>query len=364
VIARILFVGALLAPAMLHAQRPLLTLDAGVSRMRFADDLEATALSLSPALRASNNRASIVASGTFSKLDASTTSSGLLDASLFTAARRGISGEIQATAGGSAHSDGSTTAQLLGAARLHLDGAARGVWLGAGAGGASTDVWSPMLQGDVGAWFATDVATVSAGLTPSAIEDTIRFTDAWMAVRRLAEPWELTASLGARAGSNLPSLPADDKLWGSIGATYSVSPRLAIVASAGTYPVDLTQGYPGGRYLSIAMRLRSASSVAGSPIAGPTAPIRRFDAVALANGMIRIRVVAPTAQRVEVAGDFTSWQPVSLSLASGIWTVDLRIPAGTHEVAIRADGGAWLAPPGLVESIDEFGGRVGVLRVR
>lgn len=361
---RALLLGALVAPLALRAQTSVLSLDAGVSRMRFADSLEASALSLAPSLRFSGSRASLAASATLSRLGGSSTSSGLLDASLFTPARRGLSMEINGVAGGSSHSDGSTTAQLLAGARAHLDGAAAGLWLGGAAGGSSVDVWRPMIQGDVGAWAARGAASFSARAMPTMVEDTIRYTDLWLAARREGAVWEIGASLGARAGSSLPSLTADDDLWGSVSAAYSLTPRVAIVASAGTYPVDLTQGYPGGRYVTLILRLRRATGAgAVTATAEPVPPMRQFESVRLPSGATRIRVIAPTASRIELAGDFTSWRPVSLRQVNGVWTVDLSISAGTHEVSVRADGGAWIAPPGLVEVKDEFGGSAGLLRV-
>ena len=358
----VLLAVVLVAPA-LSAQRSNLSLDAGLTRIRFSDTVSASALSLSPALRASSRRASIAASGTFSMLDQSSSTSGQLALSVVPLMRGRFSAALEADAGGSSHSDGTNTGQLLGSGRLHFDGAARGVWIGAGAGGSSSDVWRPIAQADVGAWLATGAITLSAGVLPTRVDDTLRYTDAWLALRRDAAPLELSASLGARAGSNFPTLPADDKVWGSVTATYSLSSRLALVAGAGTYPVDLTQGYPGGRYFTVSMRLRSTRGAAPAVVAEPVAPVRRFGVTRLSSGATRIRVVAPTARRVEIAGDFTSWEPVALTLTNGVWSVDLVIPGGAHEVSVRADGGAWVAPPGLVEVKDEFGGRAGALRV-
>lgn len=359
---RRILIGALFAPLALPAQHASFFLDAGVSRMRFADSLGASALSVTPALRVASSRASLAASATFSRLGEASTSSGLADASVFTTPRRGFSAELQGTAGGSSHGDGTRTGQFLAAARLHMDATAAGLWVGAGAGGTWVDLWRPMVQGDIGAWIARGQATFSGGVSPTVIEDTIRYTDLWLAARRQVEAWELSASLGVRSGSNLPSLPADDKVWGSANASYSLSSRVAIVGSAGTYPVDLTQGYPGGRYMTLGLRLRGSAG-APTPVAAPVLPIRRFDAVRLANGSTRIRIVASAARRVEIAGDFTAWEPRTLRQVNGIWTIDLPIPSGTHEVSIRADGGAWVAPPGLVEVKDEFGGSAGLLHV-
>ena len=71
---------------------------------------------------------------------------------------------------------------------------------------------------------------------------------------------------------------------------------------------------------------------------------------------------APGARSVELSGDFTSWDPVSLTAAGdGWWTARLPIRRGTYQVSIRRDGGRWLVPPGLVGVRDEFGGEAGIL---
>jgi hypothetical protein len=38
-----------------------------------------------------------------------------------------------------------------------------------------------------------------------------------------------------------------------------------------------------------------------------------------------------------------------------------RARAGTYRLNVRVDGGEWVAPPGLLDVEDEFGGRVGLL---
>jgi 1,4-alpha-glucan branching enzyme len=80
---------------------------------------------------------------------------------------------------------------------------------------------------------------------------------------------------------------------------------------------------------------------------------------------LTIAIRAPHAERVEIAGDFTRWAPLTLERLPGGWW-QLRVPtrAGTHRVSVRVDGGRWLAPPGLPPVLDEFGGTVGLLVVQ
>jgi hypothetical protein len=170
-------------------------------------------------------------------------------------------------------------------------------------------------------------------------------------------------------------LPANHTTWGSIAATLWVKPSIGVIASAGTYPVDFTQGFPGGQFLSLGLRFaagrnreRSPAVVSARPeeVAGPT--VTAFEVIGLAGTTgttgttHRIRVRAPRALRVEVAGDFSEWAPVALEAqGGGWWTLIVPLSRGAHEVNVRVDGGAWLVPPGLMSATDEFGGSVGRL---
>jgi 1,4-alpha-glucan branching enzyme len=87
-----------------------------------------------------------------------------------------------------------------------------------------------------------------------------------------------------------------------------------------------------------------------------------FHAELESNGTVLVRVSAPSAQTVEVSGDFTGWSPVALSRQSGDWwSVSVPMIKGDHQIAMRVNCGEWVAPPGLVPLKDEFGGISGLL---
>jgi hypothetical protein len=70
------------------------------------------------------------------------------------------------------------------------------------------------------------------------------------------------------------------------------------------------------------------------------------------------------AATLELMADFTDWEPVGMTqLPNGDWTLERGIAPGTHRVAIRVNGGAWVVPPNLPHVSDEFGGEVGLLIV-
>jgi hypothetical protein len=82
------------------------------------------------------------------------------------------------------------------------------------------------------------------------------------------------------------------------------------------------------------------------------------------NGRYRIRIRVGPAATVELAGDCTNWQPRGMRrVTDDDWEIELPVLPGVHHVNIRVDGGAWRAPPGLVQVSDDFAGMVGMFVV-
>jgi hypothetical protein len=365
---------ALPAPAQLARA----SVDVGGTGVRFADSVDVTALALTPAARFAWPRAVVAAAGSWSLLTAGGwTTQGLLEATALAPSRGALSGEVTGSLGGSAHEDGSRTSQLLALGRLHLDVRRSGAWLGAGGGRTwSGAVWRSLLLGEIGGWMragsAHGVTTVSASATPTMVDDSLRYVDiaaegGWETARL-----ELTASLGARAGAVLPEFGGARRAWGSLQAVRWITGNAAVVAAVGTYPVDPTQGYPGGQYATLGLRLATpaftraapAATPPVTPAASPSAPAHEVTVVTVSEGQRTVRVWAPSASRVELTGDFTSWTPVQLSAAGGgWWAVTLPLKRGTYSMNIRSNGGSWRVPGGLPSLRDEFGGTVGVLAV-
>jgi hypothetical protein len=301
-----------------------------------------------------------------------------VSASLFTPTTRRFAAEGTAAFGGSAHQDKTRTGRVIGMARAHVLDPSRGIWLGAGLGRMWDGIlWRPTRLGEAGAWVRLRGAIASVKVTPTAVADTIEYTDLDFALSWTAGPAELAGTFGARAGRSLPELGGTARTWGNGSATFWVTRVLALVGSVGTYPSDLTQGFPSGRFATLGLRLATrgyrrlaateaviSARDASADRSAPTGSIKEFrHARAGANQTLWVH--APGASLVEVMGDFSNWVPVRLARTSGEWwTVTLPLQPGTYEMNARADGGRWEVPPGLVELVDEFGGSVGMLVVR
>jgi hypothetical protein len=360
-----------------RAQTFSATLDAGAAAVRYADSLEVTAATLSPALTLLSTATALSAAGTFAQGGGGAWSlQGQLAGSAFTPSWESMRAELVGSAGGSAHQDGTRTGELLARARLHFMKRTWGAWAGGGGGRTwDGDVWRNMVVGDAGLWARAGASTLAITAAPAVVDDTIRYTDAELAARWVTPRVELGGVVGARAGHGLPTVAGSTRAWGSVSATLWLRDRLAVVAGGGSYPVDFTQGYPGGRFIQAGVRMTIGRSSGSSSVTPPRhagagngsrgdggstgsagSAITAFAAERGAGDDVALRVLAPGARSVAIAGDFTNWEPTPLARgADGWWMVTLPISAGTHQLSVRLDGSAWVVPPGLLPITDESG---------
>jgi len=81
--------------------------------------------------------------------------------------------------------------------------------------------------------------------------------------------------------------------------------------------------------------------------------------------IVRFVLVAPDAQRVNLAGTFNQWDaqatPLVRTDAAGTWTATLTLPAGQHQYAFVVDGARWMPDPAAPAVDDGFGRRNSVL---
>jgi hypothetical protein len=212
--------------------------------------------------------------------------------------------------------------------------------------------------------------------------DTIRYTDAEGMLSVFHDRLGVDASVGFRSGSSLPILGGATKAWGNVSGAYWVTNGVALIASAGNYPVNFGEGFPGGRYISAGVRFgtRPRTDRIADPISTEPAGVRPLSDVVTGKanspvptesvlrvtstraGETRFEITWPSARTVEIAGDFSNWDPIVMTRNGvGSWTTSLPLKPGIYEMNIRVDGGRWLAPAGIPSKNDEFGQSVGVL---
>jgi hypothetical protein len=366
-----------LSAASLSAQRVMSSIDLTGTGVWYADSIRAAGTSLAPAIRLDWSNATLGGSFAFSQLGKRGSSiQGSVSPSVTTPTLGPFSAEVEGSFGGSSHHDGTKTGAALGMTRLYATRTSASAWVGIGGGGTwDGSVWRRVRQREGGAWLERNNTSAVLTVAPIVVEDTLSYTDTQLSLHHALKnnDFEFGFTGGWRAGSVGPEIGGTSRIWGSLSAIAWLSSRVGIVASAGTYPVDFTQGYPGGRFATLSLRFaspgirRSVEAVSTreaarerTDAAGPIATDFVVHAEKLPHHSIRID--ARGAQTVEISGDFTQWRPKNLIRKSdGTWGVSLPIVPGTHQVNIRIDGGAWVAPPGLLTSTDEFGGIVGIL---
>ena len=377
-------IGAILKGALLalpvfarsaQAQSLETSVDVGGLALRYADSVNATAAAITPRVTGDWERGTAQASGTFSRFTTSDWSAqAALSASLLTPAPRGFLAETGAFAGGSTRKDGTRTGEILGNGRLHMMRSAGEAFIGVGVGRTWNGSLSQnMILGEAGASARKANAEAVLTLSPILLDDSLFYTDTQLSLSLTDDRLELGALLGARLGDRVTNIGTSARSWGSVSAVGWMTPRFALVATAGSYPIDPTQGFPGGRFVSLSVRMATGRNQSGQAVpitqpllemdrAGTEAVIEAFVAEHTSPGVVTIKISAPRALAVEVSGDFTNWEPLQLERsADGWWSKALSIPPGKYQMNVRLDGGKWLVPTGLLSIVDEFGGTVGLL---
>ena len=168
-------------------------------------------------------------------------------------------------------------------------------------------------------------------------------------------------ALAFSASGGLRDAPDEQLGFGSVSATLAMSGAIALQGAVGSYPSNRVTGTFGGRFASIGVTIHG---------------LRRFDsshgmvpavrgAPAIPGGATRLAIIAPRAQRVEVAGDWNGWAATPATRAAdGTWYADIRLSPGEHRYAFKLDGTKWTVPEGAMSVDDGFGGRSALVTVR
>jgi hypothetical protein len=370
------FVALSLLSTALSAQQVRSSVVLGGVRIRYADALEVSALTFSPAVTLQSGANVFGASGTVSQPSLGSWSGQFsLAGSTFRPLRGPVAVELGANGVGSTTGDGARTGHVQAQGRAHLISTRAGMWAGTGLGSTwSGASWQTTRVGELGVWGQGDAVGALVSWSPIVANDSVRYTDLLVALRWRGRRLEVDGTLGQRSGAARATNVADPSAWASVSASWRVSARTAIVASGGTYPLDLLQGFPSGRFASVGVRLTGPGSGASPEFAREPEEIERDRLVRgvsalrvrrVGAGRFELRLRASGASRMEITGDLTGWEPVPMRAEpDGWWVLALASEPGTYEITVRRDGGAWLVPPGSRVRRDEFGGQSGLLTLR
>ncbi len=245
-------------------------------------------------------------------------------------------------------------------ARLRFGAPSGGIALGGGTGASANSFYNVSVgRGSLDAWWSSGQERLLASAMLTHIGGT-SYTDLAAGWRHEAGGASIGASAALRSGAgNGGWQAADAELW--------VSSRLAVVVAAGNALPDVVRGTPSTRYASASLRVAWQPHVAlrfgREASEGVRVVITRSSGD---GGTARIDVSGrtPKTERVELMADFTGWEPIVLERASDGWFAERAVTPGLHRLAIRIDGGAWIAPANVPKlRDDDLGGTVGLITV-
>lgn len=129
--------------------------------------------------------------------------------------------------------------------------------------------------------------------------------------------------------------------------TITVSPVVSGIAAALLLAVALSAGHFIG-----ALRANRASNrgdVATDRSGGTKPGVRRS---------VQFVLVAPTARKVQVVGDFNDWDAshqeyMAQHRGGGVWSVTAAIPEGHHRYSFVVDDSLWVADPAAPRVLDD-----------
>lgn len=130
--------------------------------------------------------------------------------------------------------------------------------------------------------------------------------------------------------------------------TITVSPLISGIAAAVLLAVALSVGHAIGA-------VRTSRAANGRP---DVASDRSLSAHSATRRPVQFVLVAPTARKVQVVGDFNDWDASHAEYSAqhrggGVWSVTAAIPEGHHRYSFVVDDSLWVADPAAPKVIDD-----------
>lgn len=357
------------------AQRAAATLDLGASSVHYDGFLPSSAGALAAALSLQGRTATWSARGSYLRFASGrSTWQGSLATSVFTPPLGRARPELWVTGGGSRYHTFPGFWHAVGGARVHFPIRRGTAWLDGSAGVTSFGAGGRRVAMlGTGLWARRSNATFTAGLAHTWVGDT-SYADLQGTARVAQGAWELSGVGGVRFGGR----GGGAGVFAEATLTLALGPWAALVLGGGRYPSDPARGTIPGRYASAAIRVRPLAAARRVPRAPPAVPVftagasnASLSAIAAwlqvevePDGVVRLAVHAPLAASVELAGDFTDWEPVPLRRTDAArWEWRGRLVPGVHRVNLRLDRGPWMVPEGAARVADDYGGEIGMIVV-
>ena len=129
--------------------------------------------------------------------------------------------------------------------------------------------------------------------------------------------------------------------------TITVSPMVSGIAAALLLAVALSAGH----YISALRASRGTGRI-------EVAPDRSGGAKPGPRRSVQFVLVAPTARKVQLVGDFNDWdgshqEYLAQHRGGGVWSVTAAIPEGHHRYSFVVDDSLWVADPSAPRVLDD-----------
>jgi hypothetical protein len=129
--------------------------------------------------------------------------------------------------------------------------------------------------------------------------------------------------------------------------TITFSPLLSGIAAAMLLAVTLSVGHAIGT-------LRAARTANGRP----DVVTDKGNARMRPRRPVQFVLVAPTARKVQVVGDFNDWDSSHAEFSAehrggGVWSVTAAVPEGHHRYSFVVDDSLWVADPTAPRVLDD-----------
>lgn len=146
--------------------------------------------------------------------------------------------------------------------------------------------------------------------------------------------------------------PLETEVGGVVVATGFPTSGLALRLEAGRFLRDPLFGAASSLGLSASLSIRPVRLTAPGP-----APIAAVGEKRSDGRIVRFTIRAPEAERVEISGDFTAWEPVPMERRGEQWSTAVLLGPGLHHFGFLVDG-QWAIPPDAPGRVDDGWGRI------
>ena len=166
----------------------------------------------------------------------------------------------------------------------------------------------------------------------------------------LRQPVHFDESLDARVMESVRALPRHRfGSWIRVlrPRTVTVSPVVSGIAAAVLFAATLSTGHAIG----VARGGRDA-------VSEPTNAVSRGAVAGTLQRDVQFVLVAPTARKVTVVGDFNDWDSSHAAFQAehrggGVWSVTAPVPVGHHRYSFVVDDSLWVSDPAAPRALDD-----------